>query len=31
MADMSIEALRKQLKNAALDRCYLFYGKERYQ
>ena len=30
MADMSIEALRKQLKNAALDRCYLFYGKERY-
>ncbi len=30
MSEIKAEALRKQLKNGQLDRCYLLYGKERY-
>ena len=30
MAEMNVDALRRQLKKADLDRCYLFYGKESY-
>ena len=30
MGELKPEALRKQLSAGILDRCYLFYGKERY-
>ena len=30
MSEIKADALRKQIKNSALDRCYLFYGKEHY-
>ncbi len=30
MGEIKAEALRKQLKSAQLDRCYLLYGKEHY-
>ncbi len=30
MGEIKMEALRKQLKSAQLDRCYLLYGKEHY-
>ena len=30
MSELKADALRKQLKSGQTDRCYLFYGKERY-